>query len=198
MFFKRAEWHEPRVSVRQASKYVFPFIKPSTIHSWITAKILDPVEYVPPPAGRGHGCKLSRSDLVVVAILHCMFSMGARFGDLIVEGEKASSETIEFEEIPGWKKPERRPMQSYLEELNFKVHVRYRPVRLYKSSLFGEEFGFGDGASLGTWAMVNFFPSARLNQFTRELGSMEAFEFTSFINIRFWEHIITKRVLAIR
>ena len=50
------------LSVREAVRYVFPYVHQATINGWIKKGVFMPETYVPAPAMRGRGSKLSISD----------------------------------------------------------------------------------------------------------------------------------------
>jgi len=67
------------LSVREATRYVYPNIRNRTIYNWIEQGIFTPCVNVRTPAGPGQGTRLDRADLVTLGILHSMFTLGIRF-----------------------------------------------------------------------------------------------------------------------
>jgi len=70
------------VSIREATKYVYPHMSDATIHQWMSKGIFEPWIYSPPPAGPKHGCKLNIADLVTIGLFHELLKCGAKFEDL--------------------------------------------------------------------------------------------------------------------
>ena len=122
------------MSIRQASKIVFPKIHDSTISHWMTNRVFMPRVYKPPPAGPGDGCKLDLADLVTIGALHSLFKCGLKFEALRLEGFDRDnilffSDNVEFFEmgyIPAREKlpaayTSRRRIQEFLYAHEFKV-----------------------------------------------------------------------------
>jgi hypothetical protein len=132
------------LSVREAVRYVFPYMHQATINGWIKKGVFLPETYVPAPAMRGRGSKLSISDLVVVGCLHSLFTFGVRFehirskpisdhatklpptlffiNDLdLSEQERERLATIE---VPG------REMQAFLEFVDYNASIHYQPYHI--------------------------------------------------------------------
>lgn len=70
------------VSIREATKYIYPNINASTIHHWMLKGIFKPKYYNAPPTGPRHGCKLNIADLVTIGLFHQLLKCGAKFEDL--------------------------------------------------------------------------------------------------------------------
>jgi len=70
------------ISIREATKHVYPNIHDSTIHHWMSEGIFKPWLYKAPPAGPRNGCKLNIADLVTIGIFHQLLKCGAKYEDL--------------------------------------------------------------------------------------------------------------------
>jgi hypothetical protein len=70
------------VSIREATKHVYPHINDSTIHHWMSEGVFKPWLYKAPPAGPRNGCKLNITDLVTIGLFHQLLKCGAKFEDL--------------------------------------------------------------------------------------------------------------------
>ena len=173
------------ITILEVWKLVFSFIKPQTIRDWIRVGLLRPQVYVPPPSGPGTGSQLSISDVVVVGLLHEMFSLGVRFDTLKVpgKGEIRASEIIFQREILGapksdstgfkmdpstWIDQKRiadigrsRAIQHFLEEFDYNVFLTFRKARFVGLETPGE-IGVGDGTpSLLSATTSIYFPEQK-------------------------------------
>ena len=70
------------VSIREATKHVYPHMSDTTIHQWMSKGIFKPWIYNPPPTGPRNGCKLNIADLVTIGLFHELLKCGAKFEDL--------------------------------------------------------------------------------------------------------------------
>lgn len=70
------------VSIREATKHIYPNINSATIHQWMSKKVFKPYIYKARPTGPHNGCKLNHADLVTIGLFHELLKCGAQFDDL--------------------------------------------------------------------------------------------------------------------
>jgi hypothetical protein len=70
------------LTIREATKYIYPNINDATIHQWMSRGIFKPWLYKAPPTGPRNGCKLNIADLVTIGLFHQLLKCGAKFEDL--------------------------------------------------------------------------------------------------------------------
>jgi hypothetical protein len=200
------------ITILQVWQLVFPFIKPQTIREWIRVGLYRPQVYVPPPSGPGTGSQLSISDVVLVGLLHELFSLGVRFDTLKVpgKGEVRASEIIFQREIPGapkvdstgfkldpntWIDQKRiadigrsRAIQHFLEEFDYNVFLTFRKARVVGLEIPGE-IAVGDGTpSAFVRHYIYLFPGTKdlLNYNKRPIEAVQPYEAVVFINAAHW------------
>jgi len=191
------------MSIRETSKYIYPFIRPGTIFSWMTAGVFRPEIYVGPPAGRGQGCKLSHSDLVTVGILHSLFGLGIKFKDLFRTGIFDFTFADGLQYVTNiWKEIEgQRPVQRQIEGYEYSVHICYevvRPLDLGIPSDRGEPKtycveGAGEEPALDSQTSIRFFPSDALNEHLTKIRDQLRYEIVGFINVQHWNQYVVRR-----
>ena len=135
-----------RLTIRQTTKLIYPFMNDATIHQWMSKGVFRPLIYVPPPAGPGRGCELDFADLVTVGVLHSLFSFGVRFNQMRLGSRDFPVDYVVFAEP---KKETHRPsfkrataqgevdeqkgillgrlIQAFLSKYNYEVLVHFAP-----------------------------------------------------------------------
>ena len=174
------------ISIREATKFVYPKINDATIHQWMSKGIFSPYVYEPPPAGPGRGCKLDLADLVTIGLIHSLLQFGLRFEELKSDasdkGHILHFREVEqpFEERWGNIQDPTRRIQNFMSRYKFDVTVHW--PRLY---------GFSK-------QIVLFYPTADYRYFSGQLSSIMDVDPTAighvFINCDSWFQYVCRQL----
>jgi hypothetical protein len=192
--------HHISLTIRQAHKWVFePILSDKAIFKWIADGIFRPSRYVSGPAIRGEGSQLDLADLVTIGLLHGLFASGVRFEHMNIEGEKFPTGHMEFEGVANPHTLGPRPIQTYLEQANYKVHVAVQVVRPLDMGDGRPVIHVGEGGRprAQTISTIYVFPTPSLEKYTDPIGALQPYERHVFINVRYWYQFVTSRLRTI-
>jgi hypothetical protein len=113
-------------SVRRACKFFFPWIDHTTILLWIKKSFFSPYSRADRETRPNVGTELDIADLIVVGILHRLFTFGLKYQD-IEKGLKLSFDNGDrgIRKVKLYNSG--RTMQDYLGHYKFKVFVFWAP-----------------------------------------------------------------------
>ncbi len=124
------------LTIRQACKFVYPFIHMKTIYLWIRERVFTPLVLIKSRSGPGGGTKLNFTDLTTIGLLHGIFQSGVLYRHIVnkcglnafrtaqvefwQQTESAGQITIELiRGEPTWG----RQLQEFLEHHNYDVTI---------------------------------------------------------------------------
>lgn len=199
------------LSVREASRLVFPFIAAKTMSAWFAEGILRPIGY-PGGVGPGQGVKLDFWDLISVGVMHSLLAAGVRFGSLKIRGNAFDEARLGFQKRvsgsgPFWKLVEYdtvdslgpRAVQEYLRQHHFGVIVS---IEFKRPSDVGyptahPAVGVLGGSPVGRCiAYIRFAPLRDMAHYVGRVGGTPAERFT-FINCVHWGQFVQHKVWAL-
>lgn len=170
------------ITIREATKFVYPKMNDATIHQWMAKGIFTPYVYEPPPTGPGRGCKLDLPDLVTIGLIHSLLQFGLRFEEL-KSGNSDKGHLLHFREVEkpfeerwGNIQDSNRRIQNFISRYKFDVTIHW--PKIY-------------GLSTQT---VLFYPTSDYRYFSGQLSTILDTDPTAvghvFINCDSWFHYV--------